>query len=178
MSKVLVTYHSGTGCTAGVADRIGATLAANGMRVDVAPMDSDPDPRPYDAVVAGSGVRAGGWHPRARKWMSRNAAAVKGKPLAFFTVGIALAAGPEKAEEVRGYTDKMIEKTGVQPLAVGAFAGWYVPAKFSFVERRIMEVTKAPEGDHRDWKAIEAWASGLAPKLEALDDALQAGEPR
>ena len=111
MGKVLVCYASGTGCTKGVAERIGQTLARKCVRVDVTPFDSNPDPTGYDAIVAGSGIRAGSWQPVARKWMTRNASDLKAKPVALFSVGIALAHGPEKADEMIGYTDGLLEKT-------------------------------------------------------------------
>jgi menaquinone-dependent protoporphyrinogen oxidase len=162
---MLVCYASGTGCTKGVAERIAETLASTGARVDVAPMKSNPDLSAYDAIVAGSGVRAGAWHPVAKKWLTRNAPALKAKPLALFTVGIAMAHGPEKVSETLGVTDPLLAKTGLAPKDIGAFAGWFDRTKFSFLEPKIMEMAKAPEGDFRDWSAIESWAARVAPKL-------------
>lgn len=162
---LLVCYASGTGCTKGVAERIGEVLARTGVRVDVAPMKSNPDPTGYDAVVAGSGTRAGSWHPVAKKWLTRRASALEAKPLALFTVGIAMAHGPEKAGETLGVTEPLLAKTGLKPKDIGAFAGWFDRTRFSFLEQKIMEMAKAPEGDFRDWDAIESWAESLAPKL-------------
>lgn len=167
MSKVLVTYCTGTGCTESVAARIGRTLEDAGMQVDVRPMDSGPAPDAYDAVVAGSGIRAGSWNPKAKKWMSRNAESLKRRPLALFSVGMSLAEGPQNAGEMLGYTDKMLETTGVTPKDIGVFAGWFEPDKFSWIERKIMKMKGAPEGDFRDWGAIGSWASAVAPKLQA-----------
>ena len=165
MSTVLVAYASGTGCTAEVAERIGETLSRCGATVDVRPYEEVPELSAYDAVLAGSGVRAGSWHPRAKKWIATNAEALKRTPMAMFTVGIALAHGPEKADEQRGYTDKLLAATGVEPLDIGVFAGWFEPEKFSFLERKVMKMAKAPEGDHRDWNAIEGWALRMAEGL-------------
>lgn len=167
MSKVLVAYATGSGCTAGVAERIGETLRRAGTDADVVPVDSQPDPAAYDAVVVGSGVRAGAWHPRANKWVARNAEALKRRPVAFFTVGTAPTHNPDGFDELRGYTDKLVAKTGVPPLAIGTFAGWFVLEKFSWMERVIMRIAKTPEGDHRDWAAIEEWTAEVAPKLQA-----------
>ncbi len=164
-AKVLVCYASGTGCTKGVAERIGETLARTGAHVDLQPMKSHPDPAGYDAVVAGSGVRAGAWHPAARKWLKRNVPALQAKPLALFTVGIAMAHGPDKAGETLGVTDPILSKTGLEPADIGAFAGWFDRTKFSFLEQKVMEMAKAPEGDFRDWDAIEGWARQVAPRL-------------
>lgn len=167
-TKVLVCYVSGTGCTKGVAERIGDTLSRSGLSVDVSPIDAKPDPARYDAIVAGSGIRAGQWQPAAKKWLARNATVLGSKPLVLFSVGIALAHGPEKADEMRGYTKRLLEKTGLEPLDLGVFAGWYELSKFSFLERKVMDLAKAPEGDHRDWAAIEGWAQGLAPRLSQV----------
>jgi len=171
-SKVLVCYMSGTGCTKGVAEKIAETLERVGADVDIAPVTSKPNVAAYDAVVAGSGVRAGAWHPAAKKWAARNADALKGRPLALFTVGIALAHGPEKRDEMLGYTDKLLAKTGLDPVDLGVFGGWYEPQRFSGIERRIMKMAKAPEGDFRDWNAIQDWATGVARKLNAATTAI------
>lgn len=165
-SKVLVCYASGTGCTKGVAERIAETLEREGARVDVEPFSDGPDPVAYDAIVAGSGTRAGSWQPAAKKWVARNSATLRAKPLALFTVGIAMAHGAEKRTETLGVTKGLLEKTELEPLDIGAFAGWYEPDKFNFVERKIMEIAKSPEGDFRDWAAIEDWATSVAGKLD------------
>ena len=129
-------------------------------------MGEAPDPSAYDAVVVGSGVRVGSWHEPAKEWVTANAEALKGKPVAFFTVGLTITEAG-KADEVRAYTDPLIAETGVQPVDVGLFAGWFVPERFGFAERTIMKAMKAPEGDHRDMDAVDEWARAIAPKLSA-----------
>jgi menaquinone-dependent protoporphyrinogen oxidase len=37
--------------------------------------------------------------------------------------------------------------------------------KLSFPERMILKAMRAPEGDFRDWPAIEAWAASIARDL-------------
>jgi menaquinone-dependent protoporphyrinogen oxidase len=173
MEKVLVVYGTGTGCTAGIAERIGERLAANGADVDVVPAKDAPEPAGYDAVVIGSGVRAGNWHAPVKKWVTKNASALKGMKVAFFTACLTMASEPEKADEVRAYTDPLIAETGVEPVDIGLFAGMCELKKFSFVERTVMKMMKAPEGDFRDWAKVEAWAGEVAPKL-SLDSANRA----
>jgi menaquinone-dependent protoporphyrinogen oxidase len=165
MSKALVVYGSGTGCTAGIAERIGKRLADSGVAVEVVPAKDAPDPAGYDAVLVGSGIRAGSWHQPVKDWVAKNAAALKGSKVAFFTACLTLGQDPTKTDEVRAYTDALIAETGVTPVEIGLFAGSNEPKRFSFIERAILKMMKAPEGDFRDWKAIEAWAGEVAPRL-------------
>jgi len=165
MSKALIVYGSTTGSTEGVADRIGKVLAGRGVQADVVAAAAAPDPAGYDVVFVGSGVRAGSWHAPVKGWVTKHAAALKDGKVAFFTVGLTLASDPGKTAEVRAFTDPLIAETGVRPVDVGVFAGTNDPKKFSFVERTIMKLMKAPEGDFRDWDAIEAWAGSAADEL-------------
>lgn len=163
--KVLVVYGTKSGCTTGIAEQIGKTLAAKGATVEVTPAQRAGDPAGYDAVVVGSGVRAGAWHETARSWVNANADALKSRPVAFFTCGMTLAQDMEKVDEVRGYTDKVIADTGVEPVDIGLFAGWFEPKQFSFAERSILKLMKTPQGDFRDWGAVQSWSGGVAPRL-------------
>lgn len=163
--KVLVVYGTKSGCTTGVAEKIGKTLSATGATVDVVPAEKAGAPDGYDAVIVGSGVRAGSWHQSARTWATTHADALKMLPVALYTCCMTLAAGDEKADEVRGYTDALIEESGIEPVDVGLFAGWFEPKEFSFAERSILKLMKTPRGDFRDWDAIEAWSSAIATKL-------------
>ena len=161
MSRVLVAYATKSGSATEIAQRIGAKLAEAGATVDVKPAGDAPDPSAYDAVVVGSGVRVGSWHAPAKEWMTANAETLKAMPVAFFTVGLTITE-EGKEDEVRAYTDPLVESTGVKPVALGLFAGWFEPKKFGFMERTIMKAMKAPAGDHRDFPAIEAWAADVA----------------
>ena len=91
MSKVLVVYGTGTGCTAGIAERIGATLTASGSTVEVVAAQGAPAAAGYDAVLVGSGVRASNWHKPAKEWVAANADALKAVPVAFFTACLSMA---------------------------------------------------------------------------------------
>jgi menaquinone-dependent protoporphyrinogen oxidase len=47
------------------------------------------------------------------------------------------------------------------------FFGALDRSKLSFPERMIVKAVKAPDGDFRDWAAIDAWADRIADELEA-----------
>jgi len=167
MSRVLVVYGTKTGCTEGIARRIGETLAQGGADVDVVPAKDKPAVAGYDAVLVGSGVRAGSWHGAVKSWVTEHAEELKALPVAFFTACLTMASEPEKAEEVRAYTDALIADTGVEPVDIGLFAGMNEPKKFSLPERLIMKAMKAPEGDFRDLEAVAQWTRSVAGKLGA-----------
>jgi menaquinone-dependent protoporphyrinogen oxidase len=163
--RVLVVYATRSGCTQGVAEAIGRALAEMGAAVELAPAFEALDPSEFDAVVVGSGVRGAHWHQPARDWVVKHSASLREMSVALFTVGLEITGGPEKAEEVRSYTDALLERSGIRPIDVGLFAGWYQPDSFSFVERAVLKAMKTAEGDRRDWEAIERWASGVASGL-------------
>jgi len=165
VSKVLVVYATKTGCTREVAERIGAALAAVAQSVDVMAAEAKPDPAAYDAVVVGSGVRAGQWHAAARDWVVGNGETLAARRTALFTVCMTVAAQPEKLDEVRAYTDPVLRQSGVKPLAMGLFAGFFLPERFGLVERTILKAMKTPQGDFRDWHAIDQWAADVGPLL-------------
>lgn len=164
--KVLVVYASKSGCTTSVAERIAEQLSKAGATVDVAAAEKAGSAADYDAVVVGSGVRAGQWHQAARTWVAQNADALKTRPVAFYTCGMMITQGAEKTDEVRAYTDALIAETGVEPIDIGLFPGWFEPKEFSLPERTILKLMKTPQGDFRDWDAIDAWSERIAPVLE------------
>jgi len=165
MARVLVVYATKTGCTEGIAQQIGETLGSLGADVDVVPADSKPDGTAYDAVVVGSGVRAGLWHASAKQWLVGHADLLKSHPVALFTVGLTMATNPEKADTVRGYTDLLLSETGIKPVDIGLFAGMNKLDTLALAERLVMKAMKAPQGDFRDMDAVAAWTTAVAPGL-------------
>jgi len=61
MRRALVVHASRHGGTAGIAEKIGAVLRADGVDVTVAPAASMPDPSGFDACVIGAGVSSSSW---------------------------------------------------------------------------------------------------------------------
>jgi menaquinone-dependent protoporphyrinogen oxidase len=165
MGKALVVYGTTTGCTEGVAERIGKVLADRGMTAEIVAAAKAPTPAGYDAVFVGSGIRMGSWHGSAKEWVKANASSLKNAKVAFYSVGLTLASDPTKTAEVRAYTDPLIAESGVTPVDVGTFAGMNDPGKFSFLERTILGLMKSPQGDFRDWAAIEAWTGKTADAM-------------
>jgi menaquinone-dependent protoporphyrinogen oxidase len=54
----------------------------------------------------------------------------------------------------------------VEPVDIGLFAGKMDYGKISFLERMIVsKIFGVPEGDFRNWEAIQDWANNLRPAL-------------
>lgn len=168
--KILVTYASRTGATAGVAEAIGKTLAEGGAAVDVLPMSAVSDLAPYRAVVMGSAIQGHQWLPEAMQFVRTHQAALAHKPCATFLVCITLAI--PSAAQYRSRLSEWMQPVRrlVNPVSEGYFAGRLdfgkMPLSMATLQFRIAAALGfIPRGDHRDWTAIQAWAAGLRPRL-------------
>lgn len=172
--KILVTYASRTGSTAGVAEAIGAALTENGELVEVLPMEAVDDLTPYRAVVAGSAIRSGQWLPEALEFVQRHQRTLKHIPFAPFLVCITMSMESDKARDHVQSWLQPVRKL-VNPVAEGYFAGILNPAllpklSFSTLGLRIaLALGVWKPGDHRDWITIRAWAKGLPAKFAAVN---------
>jgi menaquinone-dependent protoporphyrinogen oxidase len=171
-NKILVTYASRTGSTAGVAEAIGQTLAESGAPVEVRRMQDVKDLAPYRAVVAGSAIQGGRWLPEAMQFMQMHQAALAQKPFAAFLVCMTLAL--PSADKYRQGVAEWLEpvRTLVRSVSEGLFAGALdisqVPSFGDRLKFRLSVILGVwTEGDHRDWNAIRAWAADLKSILVA-----------
>jgi menaquinone-dependent protoporphyrinogen oxidase len=167
--RILVTYASRAGSTAGVAEAIGQTLAASGLPVDVMPMQDVIDLTPYGAVVAGSAIQDGRWLPEAMAFIHSFQFELQNRPFAAFLVCMTLAMKNEKAREaVPNWLNPV--RTLVHPVSEGYFAGKLNIRTVPTLRQRLMFRVSVALGvwearDHRDWDAIRAWAAALPHKL-------------
>jgi menaquinone-dependent protoporphyrinogen oxidase len=168
-NKILVTYASRAGSTAGIAEAIGQTLAESGAQVEVRPMQEVTDLEPYHAVVAGSAIQEGKWLPEAMQFIQTHRAVLNRKPFAAFLVCMTMAIKNVKARE--GVTLWMEPvRVLVKPLREGYFAGALnLSNELSFRQQLMFRLSVAlgvwAEGDQRDWNAIRVWATDLKPIL-------------
>jgi len=163
--RILVAYASKCGSTGQVAKTIGQTLADTGATVDVRPIKDVGDLGNYRAVVLGSAIRRGQWLPEASTFVTTHQQALRQVPTAYFTLCMALY---QDTEENRRKAATYLEPVRqiLNPVEEGFFAGKMDYGKLSLVERLLItQVFKLPEGDFRNWSAIQTWAQALPARL-------------
>jgi menaquinone-dependent protoporphyrinogen oxidase len=169
-NRILVTYASRAGSTAGVAEAIGQTLVEKGLQVDVLPMVEIKDLSPYRAVVAGSAIRGQKWLPEAMQFVNDHQSELSSKPFAAFMVCITLSmtnAG-QYLEGLKSWMSPVRDL--LHPISEGYFAGALDFSKLPFslnvlAMRLVVLIGVWKKGDHRDWNAIHAWAESLPSQL-------------
>ena len=168
--RILVTYASRAGSTAGIAEAIGKSLSEGGALVDVLPMNDVNDLSVYEAVVAGSAIRGSKWLPEAVQFIQTHRSTLTQKRFAMFTVCITMAM--KNAENYRAGVLGWVApvRAMVKPMSEGLFAGMLDFSKLPFnwdtlMLRLSVALGVFPRGDHRDWNAVRAWAEGLKSVL-------------
>lgn len=168
-NTILVAYATRTGSTAGIAETIGKTLLEQGAQVAVQPVQTVADPSPYRAVVLGSAIQGHEWLPEAMEFLRTHQAALRQKPFAAFLVCMTMVmkAGAYQ-DEVATWMEPV--RALVPPISEGYFPGILdikkIPQRQARWGFRLSVMTGVwKEGDHRDWEAVQNWATDLAPLL-------------
>jgi menaquinone-dependent protoporphyrinogen oxidase len=160
---VLVAYASKYGSTQGIAERIAEQLRQLGKQAEARSMDNIADPGSYEAFVLGSGIYAGSWLKEATKWVHRHQAVLDQHPVWLFSSG---PLGTE-VKDIDSFRPKEMAEfqQAIRPRDERIFFGALDYHKLSFPERMILKAVRSPEGDFRDWPAIESWAASIAQDL-------------
>jgi menaquinone-dependent protoporphyrinogen oxidase len=161
--RILVAYASKLGSTGEIAAEIGKTLSANGLSVDVRPMQENLPLDGYQALVLGSAVRVGNWLPEAVAFVEANRQALRRVPVALFSVHITNQGDDQQSRRNRrAFLDQV--RPLVDPVEEVFFAG-------KFDRRGAAELMPGllarlvPTMDFRKWEKIRAWAEGIHSQL-------------
>lgn len=158
--KVLVTYASKYGSTGGVADAIGKELCSKDVTSDVALVNNAGNIGSYQGVVIGSAIYMGKWMSEAVDFVKKNKDTLRQMPVAYFLVCMTLSKPTEENRaKVLSYMDSILKAVPeIKPVGIGTFAGALDYNNLSWLNKKILKSKGTPEGDFRDWKAIQAWA--------------------
>lgn len=162
----LVAYATRFGSTKGVAESIADSLRASGWDVDVEPVQTAPAPDGYDAVVIGSAVYNARWMDDALAYARRHADALNALPNAYFQVCLSVVHAGETKQRI---IDAWLEPASrlAPPVSAATFPGAIDRSRLTGGERLMVWMSRIPDGDYRDWDAINNWATMLAEQLRA-----------
>jgi menaquinone-dependent protoporphyrinogen oxidase len=165
--RVLVVHASQFGATKGIAERIAEVLVRRGVRAEAYPVSELSNLTGANAVVIGSAVHAGHWLDDATRFVYRHQDALRQVPVWLFSSGPlgdrAVRSPQPDPKEVGAF------RVLISPRGHAVFAGAYdrETADFShsgLIERAVVS-RMMPEGDWRDWDAIDRWAGDIATAL-------------
>jgi menaquinone-dependent protoporphyrinogen oxidase len=174
--SVLVAYASRNGFTEGIAERLAATLRASGHPAELRRAAGVADAAGYDAYVIGSAAYIGSWLREATDFVRRNQPALASRPVWLFSSG-PLGTSPTDAKgrdlltqsEPRQFAEL---RGSLAPRGTQVFYGGLDPSRLHGMARAMRRAPAArqlmPEGDFRDWPAIDAWAESIARELDAI----------
>jgi menaquinone-dependent protoporphyrinogen oxidase len=173
--SILVAYASKHGATQGIAERIAATLGAAGHPAQALAVSAVDDVESYDGFVIGSAVYLGKWRKDATEFVRRHEAVLAVAPVWLFSSGPLGTATQDDQGRDLVETSKPKEfaefAESITPRDLRVFFGALDPATPDSAGRllRLLPAGRnlLPEGDFRDWAAIDAWAETIARDLPA-----------
>lgn len=174
MANVLVAYASRLGGTKGIAEAIGVDLQKRGHDVIVQPVTSVPSVDEFDAVVLGSGIFANHWHKPAVAFVKKHEAALRARAVWLFSSG---PVGNFKPTQPLGDAAEVGElRSRIRPRDHQIFWGKIDRSAVDTLDMnpvaRFFAKKFMPEGDWRDWPAIDAWAETISTSLRTTAGAI------
>jgi menaquinone-dependent protoporphyrinogen oxidase len=171
-TRVLVGYATAGGSTQSIAERIADVLRDAGLTVICRPVGPDVEPGTFDAVVLGSAVHNMAWLQPALDFLRRVPAGPAAPSLWCFSVGGL--AHPERIRFSRWLAGSELQKIeqrfpgGRRPRDHRMFAGIVDLRRVPFWGRLFFWAAGGRSGDQRDWPAVDAWATEIANRVDAL----------
>jgi menaquinone-dependent protoporphyrinogen oxidase len=164
--KVLVTAATRHQATAEIAEAIAAGLRERGIDAELRPLRDVTALDGYDAAVIGSAVYMGRWLAEARRFAQIHASELSSMPVWLFSSGPLGAPThpipPGEAADIP-VLSRLTRANGHR-----TFPGRLEMKHLHFAERAIARTIHAPEGDSRDWDAIDRFAADVAEALLQL----------
>ena len=176
--NILIVYGSKYGSTQDIAERIGKELRENGFLVDCINFNKEKRKKAYNlekysGFILGSGIYAGAWTPKIKKFIKKNVSILKQKPIAAFAV-CGETHNIERKEIARiNYVDKYLAKFGIIPDFGIAFAGVLDLSSTSpynklelkivrLINKKDISVLRYGRNDFRNWENVLQFTKDFA----------------
>jgi menaquinone-dependent protoporphyrinogen oxidase len=158
---VLVAFASKHGATRDIAGSIAVQLRMDDLDVDLLDVADVKTVEGYSGVILGSAVYMGKLLPEVRAFVTRLESDLKRLPVWLFS------SGPVGEDLMPHGEASEVEEIATLLRARGhtVFAGKLDKHNLGLAERLAVNLVRAPEGDFRDWSAIESWTRGIAHEL-------------
>lgn len=171
--RVLVTYGSKRGGTAGLAEMLGEALAAQDLHVDVQPAKEAMEVEGYDAVIVVGALYGGRWHRDARRFIKRHAKVLQSLPVWLFSSGPLDDSAAANELPPVAQVGRLMNWIGAR--GHRTFGGRLLPDAKGFIASKI---AKHRSGDWRDPRFVRVWAEEIAGALRAGPPAPRRAWPR
>jgi menaquinone-dependent protoporphyrinogen oxidase len=169
--RVYVITASKHGSTSEIGAAIAHRLRERGH--DAIAIDADDAGRldAGSAVVLGSPIYMGQWLKSARNVMDALGTEPAGRLIFTFTVGPV--GEPPKPADAK--PDEAVQRfCAERAISDRMFTGKLERSKLGRLERLAVNAVKSPDGDYRNWPAINAWADEISDALVAAQASLGA----
>jgi menaquinone-dependent protoporphyrinogen oxidase len=161
--RVLVAVASRHHGTHEIAQAIATGLIRRGLEAEAVPVERVTTLDAYDAVVLGSAVYTGRWLGEARRFAQIHTSSLCMVPVWLFSSG---PVGPVEHPIPPGTpadAPVLVRLTGA--VDHRTFPGRLDIRRLHFPERAIVRTIHAPDGDFRDWDAVDRFAAEIADEL-------------
>jgi len=162
--SVAIIVASKHGSTREIGEEIARNLRHSGIGSTLYDANEDVNLQGRTGVIVGSAIYIGKWMKEARSFIETNQQQLRQMPVWLFSSGPIGDQPPDKAIDANAI-DELIAASGARDHQV--FYGKLDPADLSRTERFVTKLVHAPEGDFRDFEAIDGWAEEIASVLLA-----------
>lgn len=164
--KVLVAFATRYGSTEETARVVASVLGAEGLRVEVSPVEQVETWRSSSAVVLVAALYMGKLHRKAWHFLKAWHTELERVPVALVVPG-PLSGNADEWAGARMQLEKELKRLPwLHPIAQQIVGGKWNPKIMGFLFRWIMR--NQPVRDARDWPAIRAFARDLAGLLQPV----------
>jgi menaquinone-dependent protoporphyrinogen oxidase len=159
--NVLVAYVSKHGSTHGMAEAIAVQLRMADFDTDLRELSEISSVEGYGAVIIGTAVYMGHTMDGVKEFIAKHKAELSQIPVWFFSSG-PIGKEPKPVGEAVDVADLV---AAINARDHKVFPGKIDKHQLNLGERIAARVVGAPEGDFRDWDAVESWAREIAHSL-------------